>query len=326
MQSHKIVLASTVIRNTTDKSLTGFLYKLNWDSKVIESQIPIPLHSSNPLWNERGGNRGGRGIFVKNGKIYMATATTILVLDSKLRIIDEIKQELFAGLHEIECEEDGILVTSTIHDLILKVDYQGNILFEWWGSESEIIQEKLQFESRNYHLGWDNMTEFVQNYDKYVAMERMHLNAVTRFKNQIYVLASRRNALLKIHPLPEKVVIHDKTLSAPHNILITTYGEILINDTRNQCIRIYDLNDGSLLKTIKTEMYTIPIKSDQFDSPGWQRGMSFADENKIIVGTSPATIFMVDLKTFQIEDSFVIDTDPRHCIHGLYFTHSSKLI
>lgn len=315
-----IVLASTVIRNTPDKELTGLLYKINWDYNEIEKAVPIPVGSEIPFWNERGGNRGGRGISVYDNKIHLATARAILVFDFNLNIIDEIHQNLFAGLHEIVCTHKGIWVTSTIHDLLLMVDYKGQILYEWWGSESKEIQKQLGYKSRNLNKDAMLDDDFLNNYESYVKEERLHLNAVAEFNNGLFVLASRKNALIQVFPKPERVIFVDKNLGAPHNCLFMQNGTVLMNNTKKQKLNIYNVNDGNLLESIDTTIYTNCSKSEQFVTGGWQRGLARLSQHKVIVGTSPATVFSVDTQFGVVEKILKVDDDEKNCVHGLCVT------
>ena len=68
------VFATTVIRNSKTHELSGQLIEIDWLTNKVIQRLPIPLDSSSPLWNSRGGNRGGRGIFLHDETLYVATA------------------------------------------------------------------------------------------------------------------------------------------------------------------------------------------------------------------------------------------------------------
>lgn len=317
-QTKIIVFVSTVIRNTNNKKLTGLLYKIDWEKSQIINSIAIPVEQEQPLWNERGGNRGGRGVYAHNGKLYLATATSILVYDYDLNKIGEVRNELFAGLHEIVCSRDGMWVTSTIHDLLLKTDYSGKVLFEWWGSESSVLQKEFNYKSRELNVCLAFKNNFTKSYEKYIGEERLHLNAVAEYKNAIYILASRKNAVIRIYPEPEKIIIKDSSLGAPHNCLLTETGQVLINDTRNQLLKIYNSTNGEMNKSINTKLSPHVNRSEQFNTGGWQRGLAQLSENEYLIGTSPAAIFLVNTLNDSIGKTISLDTDINHCVHGLH--------
>lgn len=201
------VFATTVLRGACDRELTGYLLELDWRRNIVKRQIPIPIKSSHPFWNARGGNRGGRGLFVHGGILYVATALTI------------------------------------------------------------------------YHL-------------------------------------------IRIRPMPEQVVVFDEKHSSPHNGILTGDGEVIINDTQNQRLCLYSLDDGKVLSTKNTPVHgEIASCSQQFSSPGWQRGLSHVKRSVYLVGTSPASVFEVDIKSGTIGQICQIDNDINHCIHGLTATY-----
>jgi hypothetical protein len=318
------VFATTVLRGSRDRELTGYLLELDWRRNAIERQIPIPVKSSHPFWNARGGNRGGRGLFVHRGILYVATALTIYQYDSNLQLVGEIAHPWLAGLHEIFIDEEGIWATSTVHDLVFKLDFQGNIVDEWFGSESEVLQQFFGYSGRQLNLSLEFHPEtFTAEYEQYCADERLHVNTVWSYEGVVFVLACRKNALIRIRPLPEQVVVLDEKLSSPHNGILTEDGEVLINDTQNQRLCLYSLDDGRARCTIDTSIYKGGSGfSQQFSTPGWQRGLAHVKNSVYLVGTSPASVFEVDIRSGVIGRICQIDDDINHCIHGLTATYN----
>ncbi|PKN16429.1 MAG: hypothetical protein CVU66_01050 [Deltaproteobacteria bacterium HGW-Deltaproteobacteria-23] len=218
-------------------------------------------------------------------------------------------------------DKDGIWVTSTVHDLVLKLSLEGEVLDTWWGSESELLKGLFGFSSRTLNLEMDFGTEnFAEGYDKYCKDERLHINTVCMHKNEVYVFSCWKNSLIRIRPLPEKIVVRDDSLSAPHNGIITDRGEVLINNTMKQTLNVYDLNSGLLIREISTRIFDEDV-SKQFAKAGWQRGLAHLEGSKYLVGTSPAAVFEVDIESGAIGAVLQIDKDVRHCIHGLAVVH-----
>jgi len=308
---------STIIRATQDKSLTGYFVGIDWKEKRIESKIPIPIKGQSPFWNARGGNRGGRGVQVWDDVIYVATEAGIRKYDLGYNSLGELNNSSFGGLHEIYVDGTGIWVTSTIHDLVLKVDFEGNTLDEWWGHESPLLQRRFGFASRAINLGLDfGLDDFQTQYDEYCAEERLHVNTVMAQDGKVYAYCPRINALVKIRPLPEEIVIHDDSLGGGHNGIITEDNKMIVNDTRRQAIRVYDVATGRLTKVLDTQIRRVR-RSEQFIIPGWQRGLAHVRDGIYLVGTSPATVFEVDIENDLIGHVFEVDSDVAHCVHGL---------
>ena len=311
------VFATSVIRCTKDSELTGFLFEIDWLENRIKKKIPIPLNTTHPFWNSRGGNRGGRGVVYHKGVLYVATAMSILMFDDSLHKIGELSHPHFGGLHEIFIDDEGIWVTSTLHDLIIKIDFNGSTIEEWFACDSEILQKEFNFPRRKLNLNLDFPADnFVNHYENYCKEEIFHLNSIYPHNNSLYFLSYRLNAFIRFKP-EAKVILIDKELGAPHNGMISPNNQVIINDTKNQCLRVYDLETGKRLQSLVTAVYGTRENSVQFASSGWQRGLFPVDDSIYLVGTSPATIFEVDLKKAVIGQVCQLDSDVRHCIHGL---------
>ncbi|MCK5416739.1 hypothetical protein KAI92_04920 [Candidatus Parcubacteria bacterium] len=312
------IFAATVIRGSNNKDLTGYLIEIDWLTGKIKQKISIPATTlSKDFWSSRGGNRGGRGIWIHDKILYLATAVTIRKYDTDLKFIGEISNPKLAGIHDILIEDDGIWVTSTLHDLIIKIDFNGNTLYEWKGSESKILQKKLKFKSRKLNLKLDfPNNNYEKHFTQYCKEERLHLNSICKFNNSIYVYALLQNAFIKIYPKPEEIILKDDNLMSAHNCIFTKNGNIIINNTRKQNIRIYNFKTKKIIKNLKTNIFDTD-KSNQFSSAGWQRGLCEIKNNVFLVGTSPATIFEVDIKNNIIGKIVTLDNDIKHCIHGL---------
>src|SRR5437764_6835434 len=120
-----IVYFSTVVR-TAPLDQGGELVKLDWRRKEVLGRVPIfptnpPVEDPNP----RGGTRGGRGILVNEREVYVASYHSLHVFDHELRPTRTVTNPLFAGIHEIAWDGDGIWVSSTRLDGAVKVSPAG---------------------------------------------------------------------------------------------------------------------------------------------------------------------------------------------------------
>jgi len=312
----KRFFATSVLRCSSTHERTGYLFELDWAKKIILKKIPIPIETNSPFWNSRGGNRGGRGICYFEGYLYVATAMSLLKYDESLNMVGEISNPYFGGIHEIFNDDTGIWITSTIHDIILKVSYNGDILYKWEASNSEVLQNYFKFEPRTLNIGLRfPQSSFVEYYEKYCREEVFHLNSVFVHNDEVYTLSSKRKAFIKIFP-KEEVIFVDKDLGQPHNGIIHN-NSIVVNDTQNQCLRLYNLNTRERIRTIPTFIFENKNKSILFAKAGWQRGFTQICENIFLVGTAPATLFEVDIESGEIGQICYIDDDVNHTINGL---------
>ena len=138
------VIATTVIRNSVlGSEVHGHTFDVDFSSgkvnRVLDTPDPINIHS-NP--NPRGGTRGGRGIQVRKGVIYVSNHDTIYMYDRKMRPKGKLTHPLSAGIHEIWAGKDGIWVTSTDIDSVVKLGYDGKLMKKWcFHSDRDLVRE-----------------------------------------------------------------------------------------------------------------------------------------------------------------------------------------
>src|SRR5438105_11528205 len=106
-----IVYFSPVIRSAPLDS-GGELVRLDWERKKVLAKVAvIPTDPVIRDPNPRGGTRGGRGILVEDGQVYVASYHTLHVFDRDLQPVRCISNPFFAGLHEL-CWDNGSIWAS----------------------------------------------------------------------------------------------------------------------------------------------------------------------------------------------------------------------
>jgi len=88
-----------------------------------------------------------------------------------------------------------------------------------------------------------------------------------------------------------------------------------VNSTRNQSVYVYRGNKH--VKTIDSKMYKLDKKANQFSTVGWQRGLCKYDKDTLLVGTSPLTVFLLDIRTGKMKYKEKLDNDVKHCSYSL---------
>ena len=142
-----------------------------------------------------------------------------------------------------------------------------------------------------------------------------------------------------------KLVIEDEQLSGSHNILVTTDGSILVNNTLNRAVHVYDAS-GSLRHRIDLLGFP-PVRrlyrrhglavlgswlarhgrpSRVFHPlfhpiatarPIFVRGLCQVSDRTILIGISPASLLEVDWQTGELVDVYTYSNDRYVCVHGI---------
>jgi hypothetical protein len=123
------LLISTSCRYTNAKEPSGYIhvYDIN-ENRIIRSCniIEHPYRLTDP--NPRGGYRGSKGISICNNMIAVSNASTIFLYDNKWNPVTYFWNPICSGIHDIKLYKDHIWITSARNDLLICLDFRGNII------------------------------------------------------------------------------------------------------------------------------------------------------------------------------------------------------
>jgi len=282
----------TTVKRGSNKELTGYLLELNWYEGTIKQKVAIPEPSieKEGFWNPRGGNRGCRGIKHHNGFLYVATATTIRKLDRTLNLVQTITHPLFSGIHDILVDDEGITISCSLRDLILKVDFEGNTLWK----------------------------KFLGPYED---KDTMHINNLCVHQGNLLFLSCKNKQIYELNKNGScQLLIEDGGLGAPHDICSLPNGNIAVNNTQGQSVCIYSLEKHKRVRTISTNVHSTKHRSVHFARAGWQRGMTHFAGASYLVGTSPLTVFLLNLQTGKVDKIVKLSNNVAHCSYNICVT------
>jgi len=313
-----IIYTSTVIRESKNRQ-TGFIYKIDWKQKKVLKKVPVP----NPMFSElgeRGGRRGGRGICFWKDEVVVANYDSLIFYDEALNFKRRISHPLFCALHEICSSQEGIWVTSTGNEGLYLLDPKtGNLLYEWFATEENILTKRpLEVPKHIIDRSKDYRSTLISGQDTLT-----HLNCVSVYDDAVYVTLSRQSAIVQLRP-ELKIIVYCPSMENPHNGLRLNGGKFIINDTWNQCVRLFS-DDGIEVKNIDLKKFHIKILRQtsrlkgllKVAKPGWLRGLAVIDDKRILAGTSPASIVQIDVEAEKMIGYMQLSKDIRHSIHGL---------
>ena len=297
----------------------GELVRLDWSSKKVLGRVPLtPTNPTVDDPNPRGNARGGRGILRIDDLIYVASYHSLLLFDTALNPKGRVSHNLFVGLHEVCKSEDTLWLASTAIDAAIGIDREGNFMTSWWARETQKLQEYLALKPLSIDKTADNRLLWLQ--EKKKGLSHTHLNAVAICDDQLYCLLNRFG--LVYNTVTDTIILEDQSIIGCHN-LVFLGDRLLINNSRGKRVMVYT-HEGRLTREIKLLAYpevsaihdsvinTSPKKRALFI-----RGLSPIDQNRILVGISPATIIEIDLESGKVLDLFQYSQDVAVCVHGL---------
>ena len=329
------LIVSTVVRESIyGRQTTGYLYDVDWDSGTVAQRIPVPepRHPESDR-NPRGGARGGRGIAITPAGVVLANYDTLFTFDENWKIVDERSHPLFVGLHEIAWDGSSLWLTATLVDAILRAHPDGEVEVAW-DPHSRDAAARLGLEPRRRPL--NGSVDY--RLPGAPTIDHCHLNCVTLRNDALVVnlglvkpaeqgLASRvrrlggrtargvgngsrrgesgRSVIAKVRGGEMTTVVALEKHSLPtHNGQFLGEDRVVLNDSTRNRLRAFAAGDS-------TETHSIAI-------PGtWLRGLAPVGEDAVVVGSAPASLTMVDLKSGKVCDRVTLSGDSNEAVHGL---------
>ena len=126
------LLVTTVVRHAPLGQPSGYVYVFDMVERCVLARWPIdetPFRRFDP--NPRGGLRGARGVAVCGERLAIAITDRVDIFDREGRRVGRITHPLMGGVHDLCAEEDGLWVTCTHADLLVKMSWSGELLDVW---------------------------------------------------------------------------------------------------------------------------------------------------------------------------------------------------
>ena len=316
----------------------GELVRLDWDTKTVQATVSIrprnPTIEEDP--NPRGNGRGCRGIRRVGDRIVASTYHTLEQYDAALNRVDALSDGLMVGLHEMTCTDRGtVWVTSTAIDAAVEYDLEtGARTQALWPREMTGLQEALGLAPLNLDKSADNRLRFLDP-SATNSESHLHLNAVEVHDGALYALLNAYGAVANL--TSGEVLLRHERLQGGHNLIIGDDGLALVNDSFGKAVRAYDLQRGTLRRTLDLTDYQwvrdlirwklpaywgkevarkVGVMDDSVAKPLFVRGL-VRHGDTLFVGVSPAAILQIDWPTGELVDAYQYASDVHVCIHGL---------
>jgi hypothetical protein len=317
------------------KQRTGYIYDVDWEAQRVERRLAVPdpnFPESDD--NPRGGVRGGRGVAATREGIVVANYDTLYRYDDDWKLLDSFSHPLFVGIHEIDWDGRHVWLAATGLDAVLKTTLDGRVEAAW-DPHAEGALDGFELRSRPHPL--DGSVDY--RIREAPLLNQCHLNGVARRDGSLVVncgLLRKRKPLLartlrrvrsrlgvakrkeQRPPSRSLVVRVDGNGGAAllleleehdfptHNGQLIDESVLTVNDSTNNTLRVFDLVDRSA-----QERVGLPV-------PGtWLRGLEPVGDGRVLVGSAPASLFLVDIRRGEIEGKVQLSSDPNEAVHGL---------
>jgi hypothetical protein len=333
------LIATTVVRESLrGKQKTGYIYDVDWPSREIRRRLPVPDPSfPESDDNPRGGVRGGRGVTVTRHGIVVANYDTFYVYDDDWNVLHSFSHSLLVGIHEIDWDGSHIWAAATGIDAVVRATQDGAVEAVWDPHAADAL-ERYGLRARPNPL--DGSVDY--RVRQAPLIDECHLNGVARTDGGVVVncgLVRRRkpaakrmlrrlnrrlrqpeqssgprhsgsSLVIRVQADGEASVLCElKDHDFPtHNGQLLRDGRLILNDSTQNTLRLFDLDAGA---GAPRELLSVRI-------PGkWLRGLEPVDGTRVLIGSAPARLVLVDVTTGSIESEMPLSEDPNEAVHGL---------
>ena len=345
------IAVTSAVRHAGSADFSGYVRVVDLASGEVALKAPIPesgRRADDP--NPRGGVRGAKGVSALGDRLVVANSERLFVFDPAWSLAGEITDPLMGAVHDVLAVEDGVWVTCSACDLLLKVDWHGEPIETWsWRSEPSLVSA----------LGFDSLPPLdsdLDHRDPRAAQQGVHnvvhLNAVTRSPDGLLVLFGRvlapelvkqrlrkaglARALARVgisRPLPTKptqvpasavpgssFAVVELRDAGPPQLVLHRSGTSVPNhnvEAVEDSIVYLDSNAGRLVvwdRESASERAAVAIPG----SPSFARGLVRLDESTYLVGSqAPLALHAVDLSAGAVTETVELAGEPNESVYGL---------
>ncbi|PKN54396.1 MAG: hypothetical protein CVU56_26840 [Deltaproteobacteria bacterium HGW-Deltaproteobacteria-14] len=316
----------------------GELIALDWSTRRVAARTPIvpPPPSVRHDPNARGNARGGRGIALADGRVYVCSYHTLHELDAELAPLHTITAAQLAGLHEVaDAGGGGLWIAATAVDAAVRVHLgRGEVDELLSPRDLPALQTALGVEAFPHDRDADLRTAFLdQGHLK--STSHLHLNAVLAVRGRVLGLLHAFGAIADLRT--GEVLARDPRLRGAHNLVALEDDLVAVNDTVRGAVLFVSLTTGRVVRQIALRAFPwvrrharraaiatfvgkvrhrLRLGAPVYGRPLFVRGLAHAGD-LLMVGVAPSAVLALDWRTGALRGAYRHSADPNSAIHGL---------
>lgn len=310
-------------REYSNDEYTGYSILVDWDTKKILKRLDVPKYFDKELSVGQTGRccRGVRSVIKVNDEMFVLVQGGILVYDpNTLKIKRHLRNSILGvGGHYLVPDGDGIWTNSCALDLLVKVDYDGNIIDHIQVPNLTPVVNKLGLKQHE----WDIETTQIWKRDEQTwigpkksagFLDQLHLNTIQLINNKLFTFSCTKKALIELYPNPS--VAHVFGLSYPHDC-IQHNDRIYVNESGRGRFHVFNKQFKPIFSiNIPNPKPGFAVPGSKFQS-GWTRGLEIIDDDRILIGTSPFAVYEIDVNKRKITNEMIFSNDHQDACHGI---------
>ena len=355
MMKVRRVLVTSVVRHADFGHTSGYARVIDCERGRVVRSSPVceSVHRHRDV-NPRGGLRGARGVAALGEQILIANAESVMVFDRAWRCVDQLTHPLMGGVHDLLPESDGIWITCTSCDLLIKLDWNGGLLDVWdWRRDHGLTQlfglSRLcpVDQSQDYRdpestrTGVRNtvhLNAVSPGLEGYLLLFGRVLNTRALQRRKISVAIGKIASVFGIKPRRRSMTQSRKS-AIPSGRIEGSSSAIVSLDPDGTARVLHRVNgltvpnhnilfvDGLLVYNDSNAGRVVAVRPDPCvidhsveipGSPSFVRGLARVGTMEFLVGNqAPLALYHVDLERGRIVRSILIDGDTNESLYGI---------
>lgn len=296
-------LLTSVVRGAHQSQSHGGIYLVDLEKDSVEQKVDWDTGDID--FEGRGADRGLRGIAYVQDMVVIAASDELFFYDQNFSIQHSFKNRYLKHAHEIYLDGRFLYVTSTGFDAVLRFNLR----------------------KKSFDLGWrfsadEKNKMIVDEFDPQIPniikpSNNFHINN-TFYINGVLSVSGRRLREL-VHVKNENVVVEEQIPLGTHNVQFFNKG-IIYNDSESDRVVYsanYDFRCVDLPRYDEEKILNFALGDTHVARPSFGRGLCVYKKGTVLVGSSPSTVSLIDMKNQSIVTSLNITMDVRNAIHGL---------
>jgi len=323
---HKLAVVTSNIRHVPPDEASSFLRVVDLSSGalVLTTRVPESSFRANDP-NPRGGQRGGRGISAHGGRLVVANAERLFVLDTSWRLVAELTHPLAADVHDVFAEERGIWVASTACDALLLLGWDGELKDIWTYRQDRGLVKQLGLPRRGLPR-FEPEIDYRDPRNRRPDDDLAHLSSVVRDGDGLLLMLGRIrgrtdetwqdvwSAVVELADVGKglgkaraSILYRRNGLVAPNHNVGRSDGLVVFNDSNANRLVAVDPRSNE-------ERCSVAIPGD----PPFARGLARIGPDRWLVGSQyPLAVHDVDLRRGQIVVSYAFDAPEEESVYAV---------
>jgi hypothetical protein len=314
------------VRLTPPGEPSAFLRVVDLDTGAVLLRTRVPessFRAQDP--NPRGGQRGGRGVSAYGGRLVVANAERLFVLDTSWRLVDELTHPLAGDIHDVLAEERGIWVASTACDALILLGWDGEARDVWTYRDDRGVLRKLGLPRRGLPR-FDPGADYRDPRNRHDDDDLAHLSSVVREGDRLLVMLGRIagrtekdwqdawSAVVELadggKPLAKaraSVLCRRNGLVVPNHNVARSDGLVVFNDSNaNRLVAVDPKTDE--------ERFSVAIPGD----PPYARGLARIGADRWLVGSQrPLAVYEIDLQGGDVASAYVFEAPEDESVYAI---------